>query len=279
MPEGDALYRYAKMLRPALEGNVIRAARAQGPGPVPRVEKIIGATPTRIHATGKNLLIHLDNGLVIRGHLRMYGSWEVYRPGEPWRKSPRNARLVLETASAVAVNFNAPVVELIEERALEHYSPVANLGPNLLDDGFDRDEVIRRFRDPLLAGVTIGDALMDQGIMAGVGNIWKHETLFRCGINPWRTVGSLDEQQLVDLVDMARGLLRASVGLENDLGLRRRPRAHVYKRTGQLCFRCSTRLRAGPQGNDVRHTTWCPGCQPVVPGQPDPPVRMRATRR
>ncbi len=275
MPEGDALFRYAAMLRPVLEGQVILSARAHGPGPVPRVEKVIGATVTEVRATGKNLLIRLDNDLVLRGHLRMYGSWEVYRNGEPWRKSPRAARLVLETELATVVNFNAPVVELLEQRALDHFAPVAALGPNLLADEFDVAEVLRRFRDPLLAGVTIGDAIMDQKIMAGVGNIWKHETLFRCGVNPWRTVGSLSDHELVALIAMARNLLLASVGKPNGLGLRKRPRAHVYKRTGQLCYRCSTRLRAAPQGNDIRHTTWCPRCQPAAEGQVVPPVRPR----
>ncbi len=273
MPEGDALYRYAAMLRPVLEGQVILSARAQGPGALPRIEKVVGTTVTGVSATGKNLLIRFDNDLVLRGHLRMYGSWEVYRDGEPWRKSPRSARLVLETPLATVVNFNAPVIELLEQRALEHFAPVAGLGPNLLDEEFDDMEVLRRFRDPLLTGVTIGDAVMDQKVMAGVGNIWKHETLFRCHLNPWRTVGSLSDEELAALVAMARNLLLASVGRPNALGLRKRPRAHVYKRTGQLCYRCSTRLRAAPQGNDVRHTTWCPKCQPVVEGQAAPPVR------
>jgi endonuclease-8 len=275
MPEGDALYRYANMLRPALKDRVITAARAQGPGPVPRIAKVVGSTCTDVQSVGKNLIISFDNGLAIRGHLRMYGSWHVYAPGEPWRKGLRAARLVLETAESVAVNFNAPVVELISQRALAHFAPLAGLGPNLLDDAFDAAEVLRRFRDPLLAGVTIGDAIMDQKVMAGVGNIWKHEALFRCGLNPWRTVASLSDEELGALVQMSQGLLRASVGKSNALGLRNRPRAHVYKRTGQLCFRCSTRLRAAPQGNDVRHTTWCPTCQPLADGQRQPRPRPR----
>src|SRR5690606_41471780 len=121
MPEGDALSRYANLLRPVLDGKVIRAARTNGPGPVPRVERIVGATCTGVSAVGKNLIIRFDNGLAIRGHLRMYGTWHVYAPGEPWSKSERAARLVLETDGAVAVNFNAPVVELLEQRALERY--------------------------------------------------------------------------------------------------------------------------------------------------------------
>ena len=275
MPEGDALYRYANMLRPVLKDRVITAAKAQGPGPIPRVEKLVGATCSDVRSIGKNLIIWFDNGLAIRGHLRMYGSWEVYAHGQPWRKGPRAARLVLETAETVVVNFNAPVVELIPQRAMEYFVPLAGLGPNLLDDDFDADEVFRRFRDPLLAGITIGDAIMDQKVMAGVGNIWKHEALFRTGLNPWRTVGSLSDDEVRGLILMSQGLLRASVGKPNHLNLPKRPRAHVYKRTGQLCYRCGTRLRAAPQGNDVRHTTWCPACQPTVEGQVQPRPRRR----
>lgn len=276
MPEGDALFRYANLLRPPLAGKIIRAARAQGPGPVPRVERIVGATCTGVRAKGKNLLISFDNGLALRGHLRMYGSWHVYAPGENWSKSRRAARLVLETDGAVVVNFNAPVIELIEQRALEQHAPIAGLGPDLLDDGFDPEEALRRFRDPLLAGLTIGDAIMDQRIMAGVGNIWKHETLFRCGLNPWRTVVSIDEGELRRLVETARALLRASVGKTNSLGLVHRPTMYVYKRTNQRCFRCGTRLRSAPQGNDVRRTTWCPRCQPAGESDGRQPGRPRS---
>jgi endonuclease-8 len=276
MPEGDALYRFANLLRPALQDQRIVAARTQGPGPVPRIEKIVGATCLQVYAVGKNLIIEFDNALAIRGHLRMYGTWHVYAHGEPWRKRQASARLVLETEGAVVVNFDAPVVELMPVRALEHHVPLAGLGPNLLDDDFDAGQAFLRFRDPLLAGTTIGDAIMDQKLMAGVGNIWKHETLFRCAINPWRSVASLSDDQLRELIATAQSLLRASVGKTNAIGLRERPRMHVYKRTGQLCFRCGTRLRAAPQGNDVRHTTWCPRCQPLAPGQPEPRGRNRA---
>lgn len=268
MPEGDSLYRFARRLRPVLEGQVIQAARSHGPGPVPKVERIVGATCTSVRSVGKNLLISFDNGLALRGHLRMYGTWHVYRPGEPWARPEREARLVLEVPGAVVVNFSAPVIELIEERALDHYQPIAGLGPNLLDDAFDEEEALRRFRDPARAALTIGDAIMDQRVMAGVGNIWKHETLFRCGINPWRTVAELSDNELRALISKARELLRASVGMPGPDGKpQRRPSMYVYSRAGQPCRRCYTRLRSAPQGIDIRHTVWCPKCQPIVEGQ------------
>lgn len=276
MPEGDALFRFAAKIRPALEGQVIRAARSHGPGPVPQVQRIVGVTCTAVRSQGKNILISFDNGLALRGHLRMYGTWKVYQPGDPWDRAESQARLVLETDVAIVVNFSAPVIELIEERALALHQPIAQLGPNLLDDDFDAGEVFRRMRAPALAKATIGDAIMDQRVMAGVGNIWKHETLFHCGINPWRRVGELDDETIRALIEKARALLRASVGKPNSMNLTRRPTMFVYMRAGQPCRRCHARLRSGPQGIDIRHTAWCPTCQPVVEGQLEPPVRVRA---
>ena len=139
------------------------------------------------------MLISFDNGLALRGHLRMYGTWHVYAPGEKWARSGTEARLVLEVADAVVVNFSAPVIELIEERALgaPRTHRRARPGPARRTTS-TADEALRRFARPeRLAQLTIGDAIMDQRAMAGVGNIWKNETLFHCGINPWRRVREL----------------------------------------------------------------------------------------
>src|SRR6266550_7539069 len=147
MPEGDTLFRTAAGLRPHLVGRVVTTARAARPGP--QVERIVGSTISAVETQGKNLLIRFDNGLVIRTHLRMNGSWHRYRPGERWRRPPSRARLVLEVAGSVAVCFDAPVVELFEQRA-EHLHPsLARLGPDLLDPEFDAAEALRRLRDPL----------------------------------------------------------------------------------------------------------------------------------
>ncbi|MEX0784585.1 MAG: DNA-formamidopyrimidine glycosylase family protein [Dehalococcoidia bacterium] len=279
MPEGDALFRFARKLRPALEGNVIRAARAHGPGPVPQVHRIVGATCTQVRSQGKNMLISFDNGLLLRGHLRMYGTWHLYKPGEPWIKPEREARLVLETDHAVIVNFSAPVIELLEERALAHHQPIAGLGPNLTGDTFDAEQALVRLRDPARANVTIGDAIMDQKAMAGVGNIWKHETLFHCGINPWLLVRELDDATLRALIGKAEELLGASIGRPDARGQeQRRPSMFVYTRRGQPCRRCATRIAFNRQGIDIRYTAWCPKCQPIREGQAVlPPQHPRAS--
>lgn len=275
MPEGDSVYRFAARLRAVLDGQVIEGAHSHGPGPVPQVRRIIGRRCTGVRTQGKNMIISFENGLALRGHLRMYGTWHVYKPGEPWQRPEREARLVLQVPGAVVVNFNAPVIELLEERALEHHRPIGGLGPDLLDDDFDVEEAFRRFRAPERARLTIGDAIMDQTAMAGAGNIWKHETLFHIGVNPWRTVESLDDETLRRMIAKAQELLRASVGKPNAGNMQHRPSMYVYARAGQPCRRCFTRIRSGPQGNDIRQTAWCPKCQPVVEGQIEPPVRHR----
>lgn len=277
MPEGDSVYRFAARLRAALAGKQILAARAHGPGPAPRVAAIVGATCTDVRSQGKNLFISFDNGLALRGHLRMYGTWHIYGPDERWQRPEREARLVLEVEGAVVVNFNAPVIELIEERALAVYAPVATLGPDLLDDGFDADQAFRNFREARQQGRTVGEAIMDQKLMAGVGNIWKHETLFRCGLHPWLTVGELSDEELGAMIGMAQQLLRRSVGKPAHLPGRGRPTMYAYLRGGQPCRRCFTTLRSAPQGGDIRQTAWCPRCQPERPGQAVHPVaRTRA---
>ena len=279
MPEGDSVYRFAAKLRPVLEGQAILAARSHGPGPAPQVQRIVGATCTAVRSQGKNMLISFDNGLVLRGHLRMNGTWHVYRPDEPWRIPEREARLVLEVDGATVVNFSAPVIELLEERALTVHAPIGNLGPDLLDEEFDLVEAFRRLRDPSRAELTVGDAIMDQRALAGIGNIWKNESLFYAGLNPWRRVAELSDAELALVVEKAQALLRASVGKPNSLNVRFRPAMYVYGRGGQACRRCYSRLRSGPQGVDIRHTVWCPKCQPVVEGQTEPPVRGGLNRR
>lgn len=275
MPEGDSLYRFAQKVGGALNGKIILRARSHGPGPVPQVHRVVGQTCTGVRSQGKNLIISFENGLALRGHLRMYGTWHIYKPGEPWTKPEHQARLVLEVDDAVVVNFSAPVIELLEERHLTNHRPIGALGPDLIDDDFDIEEALRRLRDPLRAELTIGDAIMDQRAVAGVGNIWKHESLFRCGINPWRRVSELSDDDLRGLLSMAQALLRASVGKPNALEMKYRPSMYTYSRPGQPCRRCYTRLLTARQGVDIRYTTWCPKCQPIEEGQTPPPVDNR----
>jgi endonuclease-8 len=214
MPEGDTLHRTADGLRPYLVGRPVVSARANGPGPIPQVGRLVGSTVVDVDAVGKNLLIRFDNGLELRTHLRMSGSWHRYRPGEPWRRPPARARLVLEVPGAVAVCFDAPVVELLETRAEGLHPALASLGPDLLhpsiDTAGDDVEILRRLRQPVHADRPIAEALLDQRALAGIGNVYKSEILFIERVDPWARVGDLDDAILGRLVATARRLLVAN---------------------------------------------------------------------
>ncbi|MGH2474808.1 MAG: Fpg/Nei family DNA glycosylase [Candidatus Limnocylindrales bacterium] len=257
MPEGDTLFRTAAGLRPYLVGRDVVAARTQGPGPVPQVGRIIGRRIDAVESQGKNLLIRFDGGLELRTHLRMNGSWHRYRPGERWRRPPARARLVLEVDGSVAVCFDAPVVELFETRAESVHPSLSRLGPDLLADDFDPAEAIRRLRDPARRDLSISAALLDQRALAGIGNIWRNETLFVERVSPSTVVGALDDETLSRLVATARRLLVASVATAPG----RRSYA-VYRRAGRPCPRCGTVIRSRPADQAVPRTTyWCPTCQ------------------
>jgi endonuclease VIII len=257
MPEGDTLFRTAAGLRPYLVGRDVRAARAQGPGAVPQIQRVVGKRVDAVETQGKNLLIRFDGGLELRTHLRMNGSWHRYRPGERWRRPPARARLVLEVDGAVAVCFDAPVVELFETRSERVHPALSALGPDLLKPDFDAAEAHRRLRAPERGAMTISAALLDQRAVAGLGNIWRNETLFAERVDPFVRLADLDDATLDRLIATGRLLLRASAGL----GPGRAPTS-VYRRTGRPCPRCGTAIRSAPLSGDVPRTTyWCPACQ------------------
>jgi endonuclease-8 len=269
VPEGDTLFRTAAGLRPYLVGRKVTAARTGGPGPVPQVQRIVGREIAAVEALGKNLLVRFDNGLEIRTHLRMNGSWHRYRPGERWRRPPSRARLVIEVPGAVAVCFDAPVVELFEARAETLHPSLLGLGPDLLKPDFDADEARRRFRAPERATREIGEALVDQRAMAGIGNIWKNETLWAERVSPFRRVADIDDETLRRLIATAHRLLNASAhakgvpGRASAAGDRAGPGPlQVYGRGGRRCPRCGTPISVTSQGADLPRTTyWCPTCQ------------------
>jgi endonuclease VIII len=257
MPEGDTLFRTAQGLRPYLVGRDIRSARAQGPGPVPQIQRVVGKRVDAVEAQGKNLLIRFDGGLELRTHLRMNGSWHRYRPGERWRRPPGRARLVLEVDGAVAVCFDAPVVELFETRAERLHPSLSRLGPDLLSPDFDAAEAHRRLRAPERRSVSISEALLDQRALAGIGNIWRNETLFAVRVDPFTPVQDIDDATLDRLIATARRLLDDSVTMPPG-----RAPMRVYRRTGRPCPRCGTPIRSAPLSAEIPRTTyWCPACQ------------------
>ena len=261
MPEGDTIFRTATALRSLLLGRRIVAARARVPGPM--IEKVVGSTVTTIEPRGKHLVIGFSNGLALHTHLRMRGSWHRYAPGERWRKAPLQARVVLEVPEHVVVCFNAPVAELLDERALERHPALAGLGPDLLAPVFEIDAAASRLRRR--PELPVGEALLDQRLVAGLGNVFKSEVLFVERLDPWTPLEALDNEALRSLLHTAEGLLRANA--TPDAGPRTttlptsRPRLWVYGRAGRPCLRCRTRIQARRQGSENRLTYWCPTCQ------------------
>ncbi len=254
MPEGDTIHRVAARLRPALEGaELIRFEAPRVGGARPRSGEKVDA----VRAHGKHLLVDFSGGLTLRTHLRMSGSWHLYRTGEPWRRSTRAARAVIEVPGWLAVCFAAPDVALTprSRAAIDH------LGPDLCAADPDLGVVVTRLAAHADASTTIGEALLDQRVAAGIGNVYKSEVLHAERIAPTRAVGSLDEEQLRRLFATAHRLLRLNV----DRPGRRRTVAEgyaVYRRAGRACRRCGTRIERITQGREQpRSTYWCPGCQ------------------
>jgi endonuclease VIII len=288
MPEGDTLARIAVALRPYLAGRVVTAARARLPGP--QVSLIVGQKIDAVDAAGKNLLIKFDGGLELRTHLGLHGSWHRYRPGETWRRPPSRAALVIEVPGAIAVCFDAPVVELFERRAEEVHPTISMLGPDLAATEFDAPEAVRRLLDPARAETAIGEAVLDQRALAGIGNVFKSEVLFMERVDPFAPMSTLDEPTVGRVVATARELLKANANPEAaagrtttvDLktGAKLAPsRLWVYDRVGRPCHKCGTIIEAGPQGAELPRTTyWCPSCQAPA-AAPGPKKKSRATAK
>ena len=268
MPEGDTLFRTAASLHRWLAGREVTAASTRVEG-LP-AGRLVGLTVQSVGAQGKHLLVRFDSGHVLHTHLRMTGSWHVYRAGQRWRRPEGQARLVLTCGDRLAVCFNAPVVELLAPKAETVHPALANLGPDVLADALDLPEVRRRAR-ALPPDLAVGELLLDQRVVAGIGNIYRCEALFLEGRSPWVPQSALTDDDLDRLVTAARRLMKASVtgrervpagtplaaGPFNPRLLQR----YVYRRNGRPCRRCGTLVRARRQGDLARTVYWCPACQ------------------
>lgn len=276
MPEGDTIFRTAEVLRAALVGRRITAARAQArPGlrRVPDLTRLVGALVVSVEPRGKHLLIGFDNGLTLRSHLRMTGSWHRYGPGQRWRRPSFAASAVLETPDSVAVAFDTPVVELLTDADLRRSRPLNELGPDLLASDFDAEEAMRRLRRR--DGEQLGNAVLDQRAVAGIGNVYKSEICFLERLDPWAPVAAVGDEELMAALRTARRLLQANVrgGARITTGSPVRGQGlWVYGRAGRPCRRCGTRIDVARQGDLARLTYWCPRCQP----RRDPEVRPRS---
>jgi endonuclease-8 len=260
VPEGDTLAKTALRLRPALAGHALtrfEAPALRGPAPA------LGTEITGVEARGKHLLIHFADGLTLRTHLRMTGSWHVYREHERWRKPAYLARAVVGADSGwLGVCFQAPVVETYH-RATAVPDALAVLGPDLCRPESLTDAVLdqvvarsERLGDP---DATLGEALLDQRIAAGIGNVYKSEACYACGLDPTAPLSAIAPADRRRLWATAARQLQANLG-------RPERRTHpaglaVYGRAGRPCYRCGRPIQVARHGPLARVTYWCAGCQ------------------
>ena len=257
MPEGDTIYAAARRIRAALVGKEIASIETPHPrfGRDRWPERLSGRAVRAVDTKGKHLFIRFDGDLTLHSHLRMNGWWRVYERGRRWGRSPSRAWLVIRTPEHEVVQFGGPVLELMTDSRSRFDHRIARLGPDILAGEFDDAAFLARLRedDPSRG---IGDALLDQRNVCGIGNLWKSEACFIAGLDPWRHVGLLSDEHALAPIHAVRPLMLRSA---RGGGHVREP--WVFERQGWPCRRCGTTIRARGQGDDNRTTYWCPSCQ------------------
>jgi len=280
MPEGDTIFRTARNIGRALVGKPVIGFRSTFPL-LTRFNDdtpLVGQTVEQVEARGKWLLIHFSGGGILTSHLLMNGRWHIYRHGERWQAPRFHMRIVIENSEYQAVGFRVPIARMHTEKSLARDRHVAEPANDLLSDEFDAEAARAR----LLARPheALADALLDQTVLAGIGNVFKSEICFVRGLHPFRAVGTLTREEAAGTIACAQKLMKANV-LEDsgDLivtfrGQQRRtthasdPGASlwVYGRAGEPCRRCGEAIRRRLQGGDARVTFWCPRCQAMPDG-------------
>jgi len=280
MPEGDTIFRTARALGRALAGKQVTGFRSTYPL-LTRFNDdtpLAGQTVEQVESRGKWLLLHFSGGGTLATHMLMSGSWHIYRPGERWQQPRANMRIVVENSDYCAVGFRVPVAKMLKPHELARALKIPSPATDVLSEAFDAAGAVRRVlahRDE-----EIGDVLLHQEVMAGVGNVFKSEICFVTGINPFCKVAALDLEKVATVVVTAQELMKANV-LEDSgdaivtyAGRKRRttneldPSASlwVYGRRDEPCRQCGERIRRRIQGPDARVTFWCQRCQPMPGG-------------
>ena len=254
MPEGDSIHYAANRIRPVLEGHVPDELATLHPRFAKDrwAERLEGQKVCSVDAYGKHLFLRFENDLTIHSHLRMTGSWRVL---DADRRPSRAAWLRIRRGGKQVVQFKGPVLELMTDSRTRIDQRIAGLGPDILAETFDYERFLRRLRedDPTRP---IGDAVLEQRTVAGIGNLWKAEACWEARIDPWCRTGDVPDEQAVAIVDAARPRMQ-----ESARGGFHTRKEQVYNRAGRPCPRCGTRIQARGQWDDSRTTFWCPGCQ------------------
>jgi endonuclease VIII len=248
MPEGDTIWRTAAGVRERVEGRTVSSAWPD------RFAGLVGRSLDAVEPVGKHLLMRFSGGWTLHSHMRMTGSWHLYRPGERWRQPRHRARAVLAFGDWEAVCFSAPVLDLVRDGR----EPVGHLGPDVLAEEFPLDQVVARAR--ALGPVALGELLLDQRVCCGIGNVYRCEALWELRQDPWRSSAELGDQELGGLIAAARAAMLENLSTPGPRRFHGRPGA-VHGRSGRPCPRCRAAVRARAQGIDGRITFWCPACQ------------------
>jgi len=273
VPEGDTIFRAARTLQRALAGQTVTRFETL----LPQLQRVHDDTPITgrtiedVSASGKWMTIRFSGDLVLLTHMLMSGSWHIYRPGERWQRPRFDMRIVIATEQFEAVAFKVPVAEFHTAASLARRQ-FSQLGPDVLSEEFDEQQAIANLRaEPELE---IGEALLKQRVLAGIGNVYKSEVCFACRVSPFRKIATLTEEETKCLVATTRKFMASTVAdnsraaIVTYTGLRRTTRRTdpgerlwVYSRRGQPCRRCGTPILSRKQGPDARVTFWCPNCQ------------------
>jgi endonuclease VIII len=272
MPEGDTIFRAAATLHRVFAGKTVTRFESVLPS-LTRVDasgSLAGRRIESVGARGKHLLMFFSGDLILHTHMRMNGDWHIYPPAERWRRPSRDMRIVIATCDAVAVGFNIPVAEFLTSHDLLRHPQLQALGPDLLDPAFDRAAAHARIRAH--GEDAVGDVLLNQRVIAGIGNVFKSEILFIARLDPFLRVADLTDESIERLLDIATKQLRVNVAgqartLAPARGRRTTGSLHpdkglwVYGRGGLPCRKCGTAILARKTGEGARLTYWCPRCQ------------------
>lgn len=287
MPEGDTLFRSARALAKALTGKTMTRFET-ALAPLQRVHDdapITGRTVEKVESRGKWLLMHFSGDQILLTHMLMSGSWHIYRTGERWWLPRKAMRVVIGVEGFEAVAFNVPVAEFHTARSLARHSAVPKLGPDVLDPAFTPETGVDRLRARAASDPEdeVAIVLLNQRVLAGLGNVYKSEVCFAAGVHPFRRMNTLTQAEMLSLVDHAQRYMRANVqdgsgdGIVTYSGKRRtthradrEERLWVYGRAGEACRRCGTTILSRKQGVQARSTYWCPNCQPWRGNGPEP---------
>jgi endonuclease-8 len=282
MPEGDTIYRSARAMQRAIGGKVCTGFET-GLAKLARVNDdapLADRTIDRVESRGKWLLVYFSGDLILVTHMLMSGSWHLYKTGEKWWMGRDRMRAVIRTADWQAVAFNVPVAEFHTARSLERYSQIPKLGVDALSEDYTTETGVARLRayGAEHPEAEIAVVLLNQRVIAGLGNVYKSEVAFAAGVNPFRAMSTLTDRELETMAEVSGKWLKVNVldgagdGIVTYSGNRRTTgntdrtqRLWVYGRQGQECRRCGASVEMRKQGEQVRSTYWCPGCQPWVP--------------